>query len=92
MKVKNYNRGIGFFRIALVVMTAITFTGVADAQEKVGKQRQGITLKNLRNWTENDNMVPVCWETPGYNREKAIVKAAVSNTWERFSGLTFFNC
>lgn len=89
MKVKNYNHGTRLLRIALVVMAAITFTGVADAQQKVGKQRQGITVKNVRNWTENGNVIPVCWETPGYNREKAIVKAAISNTWERFSGLRF---
>ncbi len=71
MNNKIYNYGIGLFRIiALVVMSVITFAGIADAQ--ISKK------DNVRLWTENNYMVPVCFETPGYDREKAIVIKAVS--------------
>jgi hypothetical protein len=89
MNNKIYNDSIGLFRIiALVVMAVITFAGIADAQE-IGKIQQRSTIKNVKLWTENNNVVPVCWETPGYDREKAIVKRAVSNTWERHANLQF---
>ena len=82
MNNKIYNYGIGLFRIiALVVISVITFAGIADAQ--------AVKINNVRLWTENNYVVPVCWETPGYDREKAIVKRAVSNTWERHSNLSF---
>jgi hypothetical protein len=90
MKKKIYNYGGRNFRIiALVVMSVITFAGIAAAQE-TGKVQQGVSIKNsYRLWTENNYTVPVCWETPGYEREKAIVKRAVTNTWERNSNLSF---
>ena len=90
MKIRKYNRNTHIFRIALVVMSAITFAGVADAQEKTGKIQQEFTYKNnVRLWTENGNVIPVCWETPGYNAEKAIVRSALSNTWERYANINF---
>ena len=70
-------------------MSVITFISAAGAQEKTGTTRQDLVIKNVRLWTENNNVVPVCWETPGYNGEKAIVRSAVSNTWERYSYLRF---
>ena len=85
-----YNYSINHFRIiALVVMAVLTFAGIANAQE-IGKSKQASTIKtSYRLWTENNYTVPVCWETPGYEREKAIVKRAVTNTWERHSNLSF---
>jgi hypothetical protein len=55
----------------------------------VRKGTQPLTIKNVQNWTDNGNLVPVCWESPGFDREKAIIKAAVRNTWERNSGISF---
>lgn len=90
MNHKLYRHSIRNFRIiALVVMSVLTFAGIAAAQE-IGKQQQGVTIKNsVRLWTENNYTVPICWETPGYEREKAIVKRAITNTWERNSNLRF---
>ncbi len=89
MNIKINSRYLYLFRIALVVMSVVTFIGVAGAQEKTGTTQQSIIVKNVRFWTANSNIVPVCWETPGYNAEKAIVRSAVSNTWERYSYLSF---
>ncbi len=64
-------------------------TGIS-AQEVLSQQRQAVTIKtNVRNWTENGNVVPVCWETPGYDREKVIVREAISGTWEWFAKIRF---
>ncbi len=86
----NYSHGIRLFRvIALVVMSVITFVGIADAQVP-GQTQQRITKKDTaRLWTENNNVVPVCWLTDGYDREKKIVREAVRDTWEEFANLTF---
>ena len=83
---------VSFFRTALVALSIFTFVGIAGAQDKdgnIGKTRQGLTAKNVRNWTENGNVVPVCWETPGYTREKAIVTNAVTRTWEKYALISF---
>ena len=77
------------FRIvALVVMSVITFAGIASAQ-RTGKTQQGLSVKKVRLWTENNNVVPVCWETDNYDREKDIIQAAVANTWQEFANITF---
>jgi hypothetical protein len=90
MNNKICSHGIGLFRvIALGVMSVITLVGIADAQV-TGKVTSGVTVKNLVPlWSEQNYTVPVCWETPGYDREKAIVKRAVTSTWERNSNLSF---
>lgn len=90
MNNKIYSHGIRLFRIvALVVMAVTTFAGIASAQ-RTGKTQQGITIKdNVRLWTENNNVVPVCWLTTGYDREKEIVREAVYHTWEEFANITF---
>ncbi|PYE53910.1 FG-GAP-like repeat-containing protein [Deinococcus yavapaiensis] len=63
--------------------------GLASAQERVGSHSQPLTVKNVRLWTQNGNTVPVCWETPGYAREKAIVQAAVISTWQWHAKVNF---
>lgn len=89
MKNKIYSPGIGLFRvIALVVMSVTTLVGFADAQV-TGQTQQGLAVRNVGLWTEQNYGVPVCWETPGYEREKAIVKRAIATTWERNSNLSF---
>lgn len=34
-------------------------------------------------------LIPVCWETPGYDADKELVRRAVEGTWERESALDF---
>ena len=81
MNSKIHSYRTSFFRtVALVVMSVITFAGIADGQ---------LTVNKVRLWTENSNVVPVCWETDGYDREKQIVMAAVSNTWQEFANVNF---
>lgn len=60
-----------------------------DSDGPVGTTTQPLTIKNVQNWTENGNVVPVCWGTPGYAREKAIVVAALRRTWERAANIKF---
>ena len=89
MNNKIYSYGMYLFRIiALVVMSVITFAGIADAQV-TGKTKQGLAVRKVRLWTENNNVIPVCWETNGYDREKEIVREAVTHTWEEFANITF---
>ncbi len=61
----------------------------AGAQENVRTVSQPLTIKNVQNWTANGNVVPVCWETAGYDREKKIVREAVSGTWEWYANVRF---
>jgi hypothetical protein len=68
---------------------ALLFAIDAAAQENIGKVRTPLTIKNLKNWTENANVVPVCWQTPGFNREKEITRRAIAGTWEYFSNVRF---
>jgi len=68
-------------------MSVITFAGIAAAQ--VGKTQQGLTVRKVQLWTENNDVVPVCWLTTGYDREKEIVRRAVHHTWEEFANITF---
>jgi hypothetical protein len=60
-----------------------------DTGEHLGTSTQPLTIKNVKNWTENGNVVPVCWETPGYDREKTIVIAALGRTWEQAANIKF---
>jgi len=76
-------------RVSTFVLLPLLIAGVAGAAENVRTSTQPLTIKNVQNWTENGNIVPVCWESPGFDREKAIVKAAVRATWERNSGISF---
>ncbi len=47
--------------------------GAASAQERVGSTSQPLTIRNVPDWRANGNTIPVCFETPGYDREKKIV-------------------
>ncbi|WP_394838734.1 FG-GAP-like repeat-containing protein [Pendulispora rubella] len=40
-------------------------------------------------WTNNANVVPVCWMRTGYNGEKALVRNAVVATWGAVANLQF---
>ena len=85
MNIRKHKNSIFIFNVAIALVLAFFCTTAVEAQ--VTTTQQGITFKNVRNWTENGNVVPVCWENPGYSREKEIFRAAVSNTWQRFSSV-----
>lgn len=75
---------------AFVGAVLLLFAADAGAQEKrPGTTSQPLTIKKVRNWTDNGNVVPVCWETSGYDREKLIVREAVAGTWEWYSNVRF---
>ena len=62
---------------------------VGAQEKKPGTTSQPLTIKKVRNWTESGNVVPVCWETSGYDREKLIIREAVAGTWEWHSTIRF---
>ena len=68
MNFGNHKNSIFIFNIAIALVLAFYCLDAAEAQ--IISTQQGITFKNVRNWTENGNVVPVCWENPGYSREK----------------------
>src|SRR5207253_1734941 len=76
-------------RLGFAGALLLFFASGTSAQERVGTTSQALTVKNIRKWTENGNVVPVCWETAGYDREKTIIKEAVSGTWEWFANIRF---
>ncbi len=63
--------------------------GSVGAQQRIGSTSQPLTIKNVPDWRANGNQMPVCWETPGYTREKGIVQAAVTNTWQWYANVQF---
>ena len=75
----------------LFLLALLAFGAGTNAQESpvLGQTTQALTKKDIQNWTANGNVVPVCWQTPGFDREKGIVRAAVSGTWEWFANVRF---
>lgn len=65
-----------------LLSTIFLFAFNAVAQERIGTTTQPlITEKGVQYWTSQNNTVPVCWETAGYDREKKITQEAVAGTW-----------
>ncbi len=78
------------FKITLFSTSWLLFISAAFAQENIGSTSQRLTTdKSKTLWTEKNNIVPVCWETTGYNREKKFIKDAVTNTWQWHSNISF---
>jgi cytochrome c551/c552 len=79
----------------VMLLTCISlslFVLVAEVYgQRTGTSRQGLATigSGVKLWTENNNIVPVCWETNGYDREKEIVEQSVINTWQRHTTITF---
>lgn len=62
----------------------------ALADEHVGSTSQPLTSSTeARLWTENANVIPVCFETNGYLEEKKIMRDAVVNSWQLFANIEF---
>jgi hypothetical protein len=60
------------------------------SQEHIGQVSQRLTTTPTATfWTTRGNVVPVCWETPGFDREKQITRAAVAGSWELWANITF---
>ena len=92
----DYKQGLKRAIGVISTVTLLTGCGVSAAPsvptplEKIGSSSQALTTTpDVTLWTTQNNEVPVCWETPGYTREKAIVRNAVSKTWEWFSNIRF---
>lgn len=76
--------------ILFISTVFLLFSLGAIAQEPVGSTSQPLTTtSDATDWVTQNNEVPVCWETPGYDREKDIVRNAVSNTWEWHANIRF---
>jgi len=62
----------------------------AHAAEDPHKTQQPLGIdKSVTLWTTQGNRIPVCWITPGFEREKRIVRQAVLDTWEYYADLSF---
>lgn len=73
-----------------LLSTIFLFAFNAVAQERIGTTTQPlITEKGVQYWTSQNNTVPVCWETAGYDREKKITQEAVAGTWQLWANVNF---
>jgi hypothetical protein len=84
-------RGLCFALVWLGGATSAASVAQAqDEPEHLGSSQQPLGVdKSVRLWTENDNSIPVCWVTPGFDREKLIVRSAVLDTWAYYAQLDF---
>lgn len=75
----------------LGVVLALAMAAPAQAAaENIGKTKQPLGIdKSVTLWTTMGNTIPVCWITPGFNREKRIVRQAVLDTWAYYAELEF---
>ncbi|MFB9991307.1 FG-GAP-like repeat-containing protein [Deinococcus oregonensis] len=69
--------------------TFLLTAGLVSAQERIGSTSQPLSIRDVQDWRAAGNTVPVCWETPGYSREKDIVQAAVSGSWQWHANINF---
>jgi hypothetical protein len=61
-----------------------------NTPEPVGTSQLPLGIdKTVTLWTSNGNSVPVCWATPGFSREKQIVRQAVLDTWSYYAAIDF---
>lgn len=77
--------------LTLVAVLPLLLPSLATAQ-RIGSTSQPLaTEKGVQMWTASGNVfpVPVCWETAGYDREKAITIAALESTWEFHANVDF---
>lgn len=73
---------------ALALGIASTGFAVVTAQEGTGTTTAPlITEEGVEYWTSQGNVVPVCWETAGYQREKTLVQNAVEGAWEYWANI-----
>ncbi len=93
MKNIQTNRGLAAPRLSSlwrVAAGAVCAAFPAAAQENIGSHSQPLTSEErVEYWTARNNTVPVCWMTPGFPREKDIVRAAVANTWSWWANIDF---
>lgn len=60
------------------------------AAETLAKSQQPLGVdQRAALWTAAGNTIPVCWITPGFDREKRIVRQAVLDTWAYYAELSF---
>jgi FG-GAP-like repeat len=84
------NTGTLILAGVLIVCSVTVSVNTTFAQENIGQTSQALTTKpGVKYWTDRSNAVPVCWETPGYDREKQISKEAVINSWGYWANITF---
>ena len=78
--------------LVLSGVTALMGCSAATAPEQengVSRADQNLYLADTQVWTDNNNVVPVCWSTNGYTLEKQRMRDAITNAWQAESGLTF---
>uniref|UniRef100_UPI004056E2A6 M57 family metalloprotease n=1 Tax=Candidatus Electronema sp. TaxID=2698783 RepID=UPI004056E2A6 len=76
--------------LAVSVIILWSFNFNAAAQERIGTTSSALSTDNrVQDWTSQNNTLPICWETAGYNREKRITREAVEGTWQFWANINF---
>jgi len=88
------SRSAAVKRSMLCLLMGIGLAALAPAAdaapENPQKTQQPLGIdKRVTLWTSMGNRIPVCWITPGFEREKRIVRQAVLDTWEYYANLSF---
>ncbi|QSQ19007.1 ricin-type beta-trefoil lectin domain protein [Pyxidicoccus parkwayensis] len=65
-------------------------TGEVEAPVATGTVVSELYVDNNSTlWTQNGNVVPVCWTTTGFDQEKTWIKEKLEDTWMRVSKVNF---
>ncbi|MEJ1965461.1 MAG: FG-GAP-like repeat-containing protein [Gammaproteobacteria bacterium] len=73
----------------LLLAMLLVSAGAVAQEGRTGSVSSPLTYKNAELWDKNGNVVPVCWATGGYDREKKIVRDALRGSWEFYSNIRF---
>jgi hypothetical protein len=72
--------------MGMAIVGAFAFSGSAHSVSGTTRLYVDKSAK-LKLWTQNANTIPVCWFTPGYKKEKAVVQDAIRRTWLKVANL-----
>jgi hypothetical protein len=74
------------FGVAAIACSAAPDTNGSD--ERAGEAASPLyEAPGVELWTARNNFIPMCWATPDFAKEKAIIRAAIENTWIREANL-----
>src|SRR5215470_10204093 len=72
-----------------LLATALLGTSCSDGlvEDGLAQVQNPLYYDSTHLWT--DKAIPVCWTSTGSDTEKAWVRDAITNSWARYSALTF---
>ncbi len=75
------------YRFALALALAASGCAVTDAEPEATAGENLYVSAGAQLWNTPNHTVPLCWYTPGYAREKAIIQGAIARTWVAVSNV-----